>query len=86
MNGSYATFAKLPEFKITEGFEAQFYNNLQQYNSTACSSYVVPNYKAINYDALTHQKTVTGKGHFNIIDAYQGKDADKCTEIGTTKN
>lgn len=85
MNGSYSTFSKLPEFKVTEGFEPQLYNNLKSYNSTTCSSYVVPNYKPINYDSLTHQKQVSGGGHFNLMSAY-GTDAEKCTDIGTTKN
>jgi|TARA_B100000902_G_C27294063_1_gene908882 hypothetical protein len=70
------------------------YANLQNYNivpqnmgymntppipkSTTQNLYIVPNFSAIGYDALTHGlKTPTCSGFYNITDAY-GKGANNC--------
>ena len=46
--------------------------------STVTGSYVVPNYGAIGYSALTHDSSVPScSGYFNITSAY-GQNADTC--------
>ena len=48
--------------------------------STVVGSYVVPNYSAIGYGALTHDVAPSCSGYFNITNAY-GANAANC---GTT--
>jgi len=59
-------------FRYREGFEAT--GSVADYSPT----YKVPNYPAINTDALTHGVAYQCGGYFNILDAYSNSSGN-CT-------
>ena len=75
------------------------YTNLSNYNqksagtlgtpavppTTVSGSYVVPNYGAIGYNALSHDSTTPScSGYFNICNAYGGCDSQGGFNCGTS--
>lgn len=82
---------------LRESFGRSFYNRLDNYSESQynnlvgvtptkqCSSYPVPNYRKIQYDALTHGGLRPTIGHHNIINAY-GADAKNCGDLSFSEN
>ena len=90
-SNSYTLYQNLPAFKlVSEQYmydPAKFYNHINNYNTSNCSSYIVQNYQSIKPDALTHGGLLPKYGHFNIMDAYnRGGNSASCDFIGTKQN
>ena len=79
--------------KPTAGGAACTYASLCDYNQggamapvphgAATGKYIVPQYKAIGYDALSHGGMGSCAGYFNINSAY-GQGAGKCNQAYVT--
>jgi hypothetical protein len=77
VNGSSCSYTNLQNYNSSTAGSLGHPAERSVRATTVSGNYVVPNYSAIGYNALTHGEQGSCSGYFNITSAY-GANANNC--------